>query len=50
MNLEKIRKLTDQIKSNKEKLKQETGNSKNQEILRLKIKIDEIQIKIERLI
>ncbi len=49
MNHEKISRLTDRIKSNREKLKEETGNTKNQQILRLKIKIDEIQIKIERL-
>lgn len=49
MNHEKINRLTDRIKSNREKLKEETGNPKNQQILRLKIKIDEIQIKIERL-
>ena len=32
-----------------EKLKEETGNPKNQQILRLKIRIDEIQIQIENL-
>lgn len=49
MDLDKIKKLRDRIKSNKEKLKDETGNPKNQQILRLKIRIDEIQIQIERL-
>ena len=49
MDLEKIRKLRERIKSNNEKLKEETGNPKNQQILRLKIRIDEIQIQIERL-
>jgi len=49
MNIKKINRLKDRIKSNREKLKEETGNPKNQQILRLEIKIDEDQIKIERL-
>lgn len=49
MNIEKIKKLNDKIRKNKEKLKLEVGNSKNQQILRLRIKIDELQIAIERL-
>jgi predicted nucleic acid-binding Zn-ribbon protein len=49
MDLDKIRKLRERIKNNKEKLKEETGNPKNQQILRLKIRIDEIQIQIENL-
>jgi hypothetical protein len=49
MNANKIRKLNDKIRSNREKLKLETGNSKNQKILRLEIQIDEIQIQIEKL-
>lgn len=49
MDLDKIRKLRERIKINKEKLKEETGNPKNQQILRLKIRIDEIQIQIENL-
>lgn len=49
MDLNKIKKLIERIKSNKEKLKDETGNPKNQQILRLKIRIDEIQIQIENL-
>ena len=46
---DKINKLTDRIKSNKVKLQEENGNPKNQQILRLKIQIDELQVKIERL-
>ena len=49
MNTEKIKSIEDRIKNNREKLKEETGNLKNQQILRLKIKIDEIQIQIEKL-
>lgn len=49
MNLEKIKKLRERINNNKEKLKEEIGNPKNQKILRLKIGIDEIQIQIEKL-
>lgn len=49
MDLDKIRKLRDRIKSNNKKLKEENGNPKNQQILRLKIRIDEIQIQIENL-
>jgi hypothetical protein len=49
MDLEKIKSLSNKMKVNKEKLKKETGNSKNQQILRLKIKIDELQIQIEKL-
>jgi hypothetical protein len=49
MDIDKIKKLTERIQGNREKLKQESGNPKNQQILRLKITIDEIQIKIERL-
>lgn len=49
MNTEKIKSIEDRIKKNREKLKEETGNTKNQQILRLKIRIDEIQIQIEKL-
>lgn len=49
MNIEKIKKIENRIKSNKEKLRNEKGNLKNQQILRLKINLDELQIKIERL-
>lgn len=49
MNTEKIKSIEDRIKKNREKLKEETGNPKNQQILRLKIRIDEIQIQIEKL-
>jgi hypothetical protein len=49
MNTEKINNLQERIRKNRKKLKDETGNLKNQQILRLKIKIDELQIKIERL-
>jgi hypothetical protein len=49
MNIDKINNIEERIKGNKEKLKYEKGNSKNQQILRLKIKIDELQIRIERL-
>jgi hypothetical protein len=49
MDLKKIRKLNDKIKGKREKLKLETGNSKNQRILRLEIEIDELQIQIEKL-
>lgn len=48
INYEKIRKLNQQIKKNNEKL----GNEKDynrKEILKLKIRIDEFKIKIERL-
>lgn len=48
MNNEKIKKLRDRIKSNKEKLQEENGNPKNQKVLRLKIEIDELQIQIEK--
>ena len=47
--LNKVKHLNDKIRKNKEKLKLESGNSKNQRILRLRIKIDELQIAIERL-
>jgi hypothetical protein len=49
MNIQKIKKINDNIRKNKEKLKLESGNSKNQQIIRLRIKIDELQIAIERL-
>ena len=44
----KIKKWNETIKRNKEKLEVETEFSKK-EILKYKIKIDEIKIKIERL-
>ena len=50
MNTEKINNLQERIRKNRKKLKDETGNLKNQRILRLRIQIDELQIKIERLI
>ena len=49
MNTEKINNLQERIRKNRKKLKDETGNLKNQRILRLRIQIDELQIKIERL-
>ena len=44
MNTERIRTIERKIKSNKEKLKAEKGNYRNQQILRLKIQIDELQM------
>jgi hypothetical protein len=49
METDKINGIRKRINDNKEKLKEEQGNIKNQRILRLKIKIDELQIQIERL-
>lgn len=49
MNLDRINNIRERIKRNKEKLREEQGNFKNQKMLRLKIRIDELQIKIERL-
>ena len=49
MNLDRINNIRERIKRNKEKLREEQGNFKNQKMLRLKIRIDEIQIQIERL-
>jgi len=49
MDANKINKLYDKIKRNREKLKIETGNSKNQKILRLEIEISELQIEIEKI-
>ena len=49
MDANKINKLYDKIKRNREKLKVETGNSKNQKILRLEIEISELQIEIEKI-
>jgi hypothetical protein len=49
MNIDKIRKLNERIRKNKEKLKLQAGNSKNQQIISLRIKIDELQMAIERL-
>ena len=49
MNLDRINNIRERIKRNKEKLREEQGNFKNQKMLRHKIRIDELQIKIERL-
>jgi hypothetical protein len=49
MNTEKIKNIESRIKKNRDKLKKETGNLKNQQILRLEITIDELEIKKERL-
>lgn len=48
MNFDKIYQLKNQIKKKKQKLKNEKDIKKKQ-VLRLKISIDEINIKIERL-
>jgi hypothetical protein len=48
MNIEKINKLNGTIKLNKEKMRLEK-DYKKREILRLKIMIDEMKIRIERL-
>ena len=48
MNIEKINKLNGTIKLNKEKMRLEK-DYKKREILRLKIMIDDMKIKIERL-
>jgi len=47
-DIEKINKLYGTIKLNKEKIKLE-DDYKKREILKLKIQIDEVKIKIERL-
>ncbi len=49
MDTERIKSIEKRITSNREKLKKEKGNYRNQQILRLKIQIDELQVKIERL-
>jgi|GEM_PF-5993805 hypothetical protein len=49
MGSEKIENFEERIKSNREKISREIGNSKNQKILSLKIKIDEIKIKLEKI-
>jgi hypothetical protein len=43
-----IRNIEDRISKNRKKLNEETDNKKKQ-ILRLKIQIDEIKVKLERL-
>jgi len=43
-----IRNIEDRISKNRKKLNEETDNRKKQ-ILRLKIQIDEIKVKLERL-
>jgi hypothetical protein len=48
MNIEKINKLNGTIKLNKEKMRLEK-EYKKREILRLKIMIDDMKIRIERL-
>jgi hypothetical protein len=49
MDSKKIQNINKKINTNREKLKQETGNSKNQRILRLQIQISELEIQIEKL-
>ena len=48
MNIEKINKLNGTIKLNKEKMRLEK-DYKKREIMRLKIMIDDMKIRIERL-
>jgi hypothetical protein len=48
MNIEKINKLNGTVKLNKEKMRLEK-DYKKREILRLKIMIDDMKIRIERL-
>jgi len=48
MNFQMIRNIEDRISKNRKKLNEETDNRKKQ-ILRLKIQIDEIKVKLERL-
>lgn len=48
INFERIRDLNNSIKKNKDKLKTETEFQKK-EVLKLKIQIDDLRIKIERL-
>lgn len=48
MNLEKIRQIEERIVKNRKRLQEETDQRKKN-ILRLKIGIDELKIKIERL-
>lgn len=48
MNIEKINKLNGTIKLNKDKMRLEK-DYKKREILRLKIMIDDLKIRIERL-
>lgn len=44
-----INKLKDRIRFNTDKLNKETGNYKNQQILKLKIEIDKMKIRILKL-
>lgn len=48
MNFEKVRQISDRVSKNREKLMNEK-DPKKKEILRLKIQIDEIKGKLERL-
>ena len=48
MNIQMIRNIEDRITKNKKKLNEEPDNKKKQ-ILRLKIQIDEMKVKLERL-
>lgn len=48
MDFKKIRKMEDAIIKNRQKLMNEKDNKKK-EILRIKINIDELKVKIERL-
>lgn len=48
MNFEKVRQISDRVSKNREKLMNEK-DPKKKEILRLKIQIDEIKEKLERL-
>ena len=47
METDKINVIRKRINDNKDKLKEEKGNYKNQRILRLKIKIDELQLQLQ---
>ncbi len=48
MNFEKVRQIEDRVNRNREKLMKEK-DSKKKEILRVKIQIDELRVKQERL-
>lgn len=48
MNFQMIKNIEDRISKNRKKSNEETDNRKKQ-ILRLKIQIDEIKVKLERL-
>jgi hypothetical protein len=48
MNFEKVRNMEERVFKNRERLKDEK-DPKKKEILRLKIGIDEMKVKIERL-